>query len=197
MIYALIILWFGFWSAGAGGSIPWLKKLLDEGADWLSESPEFIIALSIANVAVYGWDTPAGWVTWLVFALSAVVAYAGKQSGTWAYLNWEGFNKDVNKDGVVDEKDGRDSTLRRINDWISNMFKYKLGDEGYSWVWAGVKGFIQTLPVGGTGALFLPLGHEVGSHAKGRLNNWNMYKEFSAGAIGIGIPCVILLLMGL
>lgn len=53
MIYfgIFLFLWFGYWSAEAGASLPWSKKWQDL-TSWASEVPEFIIALSIGTTAV-------------------------------------------------------------------------------------------------------------------------------------------------
>ena len=110
------------------------------------------------------------------------VAYAGKQSATWAYLKWQGHD---------DPDTERTSTLKPFNDFVAGLFGYRLGDEGYSWVWAATKGLIMTLPIGGTGLIFHPLGHEIGSHALGRLPRPNMWKELFGGGIGIGVAAGI------
>ena len=58
----------------------------------------------------------------------------------------------------------RDSTLKPVIDWVAARFGYKLGDEGYAWVAAGIKGLLITLPVGGMGVVLWPLAYELGSH---------------------------------
>ena len=195
MIYLFFILWFAYWSAESGASLPWSSKWQDI-KDWYSEVPEAIIALSVAGLAAWGWQkitgivmhiviNPYGWVldvTWILmflgFIISAAIAYAGKQSATWAYLTWTSHTP---------RSPNRQSTLRPFNDFIGKLFGYRLGDEGYSWIWAATKGFIMTLPLGGTGLLFHPLGHEAGSHAEDRLpGDPNMWKELAGGGIGIG-----------
>ena len=69
--------------------------------------------------------------------------------------------------------------MRGVNDWLAARLGYRLGDEGYSWIWAFTKGLITTLPLGATGAIFQPLWRELASHAKGRLpfdpNFWMEY----------------------
>ena len=165
-----------------------MRSISEKLDEWQSKSsfraaiPEIVIAVSIGVIAATGWqavfDFGFYWAVG-VFIVSAVVAYAGKQSATWAYLNWEGHTKDNNGDGVINEKDGRDSTMRGVNDWLAARLGYRLGDEGYSWVWAFTKGLITTLPLGGTGAIFQPLWREVASHAKGRLPfEHNFWMEF-------------------
>lgn len=192
-----LILWFAYWSAESGASLPW-SKLWQDKLDWLSELPEAIIALSTAGIATWGWGALFGLSPLAsvgVFIASTVVTYAGKQSATWAYLNWTGHTKDKDGDGVITDADGRNSTLFGVNNFIAGLFGFKLGDEGYSWTWAGTKGLIMTLPFAGTGAVFHPLGHELGSHAKGRLpGDANMYKELSGGGIGIGVPAALFII---
>ena len=191
----LIVGWFAYWSAESGASLPWSKS-------WqiglLDRLPELIIALTVGLVASWGWgkifDISALYIILGFFAFVAI-AFAGKESATWGYLNWTGHVKDKNDDGIIDDRDGRDSTLSGINNFIAGLFGYRLGSEGYSWIWAGVKGFIMTLPIIPTGAIFHPLGHELGSHAQGRLNgDSNMWKEMAGGGIGFGIPVVLFVL---
>ncbi len=197
-LFIAALLWFGFWSAQAGRSMRSLSVKLDSWQDkkpWYSEVPEGILALTFGTTALWGWDKvfdmPALWllVLWPIFCL---VSYAGKQSATWAYLRWEGHIKDVNGDGVHNELDGRDSTTRPINDWIAARLGYKLGDEGYSWVWAFTKGFMTTAPLGGLlGAIAQPIGREIASHAKGRLPfDSNFWMESFGDGFGYAVAWV-------
>ncbi len=135
--------------------------------------PEIVIAVSIGIIAATGWQHFFGLgflATIGVFIISGLIAYAGKQSATWAYLSWEG-HKTPDTD--------RTSTLKPVNDWLAARLGYRLGDEGYSWVWAFTKGLITTLPLGGTSAIFQPLWREIASHAKNRLPfEHNFWMEF-------------------
>lgn len=184
-IMALVIFaYFGVLSMMAGNSFPPAKEWLAE-EKWRGQLPEFAIGLSIGGLATPLWSGIFGlsgtWPFFLFIALSAI-AYAGKQSATWAYLTWEGYWEDKDGDGVITEADGRDSTMRKWNDWLASRLRYKLGDEGYSWVWAFTKGLITTLPLFGTGAIFQPLWREAFSHAKGRLKgDPNMWMELGDG----------------
>lgn len=186
--YIFLVLWLAYWSAESGASLPWSAKWQNK-KDWYSQIPEGICALTIGTVGVYGWHHIFGfnalWVIggWIAFIL---IAYAGVQSATWAYLTWTSHTP---------RNPDRGATLRPLNDFIASLFGWRLGNEGYSWVWAATKGFITTIPVGGvTGMVFFPLGHEVGSHAKGRLpGDPNMWKELTSGA-GLGVACVVFLL---
>lgn len=186
MFNLFLTLWLGFWSAESGASFPWSKKWQDL-KEWGSEIPEVILSLTIGLVATFGYCILLGinplWCL-LMFPLPSVVTYAGQQSATWAYLTWTGH---------PDPETARKSTLRPMNDFIAGLIGYKLGDEGYSWVWASTKGFIITLPIGGIGAITFPLGHELGSHAEGRLpGNPNMWKEQASGW-GLALACIIYL----
>ena len=176
----LLTLWFAYWSAESGASLPWSRKW--QGfASWGSQLPEWIIAISVASLAAWGWGEIFSLhiLTYvLILALSFVVSLAGKESGTWAYLKWT-------KDPSPNTE--RDGTLKGFNDAVGDLFGYSLGDEGYSWIWAATKGLIMTLPIGGFGVITHPLGHEIGSHAKGRLpGDPNMWKELAGGGLAYG-----------
>lgn len=190
MIYAFLVFWFGYWSAESGASLPWSESWQNK-FPFAKRLPELIIAVSIGFIAVFFWssffDFSPFWIIG-IWAASIAIAFAGKEAATWAYLDWESHTPKTPE---------RKSTLRPLNDFIGRIFGYRLGNEGYSWIWAASKGFIMTLPLGGTGALFHPIGHEIGSHAKGRLlGDSNMWKEIAGGAIGIGIPACICILLG-
>lgn len=188
MLYLFLILWLAYWSAESGASLPWSKAWQDMYSG-LSKVPEIIVSLTIGTVGVVGlanlislgtlWSIVIG----LIFT---VIAYAGVQSATWAYLRWESH---------PDPNLTRSATLKPINDFIGRLLGYKLGDEGYAWIWAATKGFITTIPVGGTGLITFPLGNELGSHAKDRLpGDSNMWKEL-AGGLALGVSCAIWLLL--
>lgn len=174
LIILISFIWFAYWGAESGASLPWSSEWQDKWS-FGSEIPEIIISLSVAIIATYGLGKLIDLSWYLLGAISlvyVVIAYIGKQSGTWAYLTWESH---------VNRNPDRQSTLRPWNDFVAGLFGWQLGDEGYSWVWAATKGFIMTLPLGGTGLIFHPIGHEIGSHAEGRLSgDRNMWKELSA-----------------
>lgn len=200
--FIIFFVWFGFWSAQAGRSMRSLSEKLDSWQDkkpWYSEVPEAIIAVTIAIVGVWGLDklfnVPALYSLGL-FCLFTVISYAGKQSATWAYLRWEGHTEDKNGDGIITDADGRDSTMRNINSWVAARLGYKLGDEGYSWVWAFTKGFITTAPVFCLGAIFQPIGREIASHAKGRLpGDSNFWMESFGDGFGYANACFFFILI--
>lgn len=189
ILFLFLFLWFGFWSAQAGYSINFLDGELQSWQQHIpygDKIPETIIALSFALIGIWGWgklfDISTLW-TLLIFAVFFAVSYAGKQSATWAYLTHEGYK---------DPDTTRTSTLKPINDYIGAQFGYKLGDEGYSWIWAATKGFITTAPVGFFGAVFQPLGREIASHAKGRLKgDSNFYMEFVGDGLGYSVACFV------
>lgn len=189
MMYFLLTMWLGYWSAESGASFPWSKTWQDLKA-WGSEVPEIILSLTIGLVATFGYCSLLGinplWCL-LMFPVPSVITYAGQQSATWAYLMWT---------GAPNKYRNRESTLRPTNDFIAGLLGFPYGSEGYSWVWAATKGFIITLPLGGLpGAVLFPLGHELGSHAKGRLpGDPNMWKEFASG-LGLGLACVFYLII--
>lgn len=196
MLFLFLLLWFGFWSAQAGRSFTSFAPWLDSWQDikpWFSQVPEAIIALTFAGIGVWGADSlfgVTGLYSILLFIVFTVIAYAGKQSATWAYLRWEGHTKDKNGDGAITDADGRNSTMRNINTWLAARLGYKLGDEGYSWVWAFTKGFITTAPVFCIGALTQPIGREIASHAKGRLpGDSNFWMEAFGDGFGYSVAC--------
>lgn len=191
MIYMLIVfcLWFGYWSAESGASLPWSHKWQNIKS-YYSEIPELVIALSFATIGFYGFsqifDISDFWAI-ILFTLFTIISYAGKQSATWVYLNWEG-HKNPNTE--------RRSTLFKLNNYIGAKMGYKLGDEGFSWVWAFTKGFITSLPVCCLAAIFQPLCREVASHAKGRLpGDPNTYMEFVGDGFAYAFACFSFLLL--
>lgn len=171
MIEAIFIILMGILGrmSGNGFGQKW-------GASWL---PEAIMCIP------YG--AALGYVLWSVNPIVAVIAgvigyaisYAGMQSATWYFLRWESHETDTTRNG----------TLKPVVDFIADRFGFKLGDEGYAWIGAAVKGFIIGLPVGGVlTALLWPLGYEIGSHAKGRVERFipdsHAVSEFMSAALG-------------
>lgn len=183
----LVVAWFAYWSAEAGASLPWSSRWQNYRGWNLRQVPEMILACSVALCGLVEWGLFGPWYETLGwFTLFSAVAYAGKQAATFAFLIWESH---------VPRNPDRQSTLRPLNDKIAKLFGWEFGDEGYSWVWAMTKGFIITAPVNPVlGAVFHPLGHELGSHAKGRLpGDPNKWKEIAGGA-GLGVAIAIALL---
>lgn len=156
--------------AEAGGSFFVANHL----PEWLTWLPELLLALVVGLCSYIGF----GWIG----LVGTAVSYAGIQAATWAYLKWE-YNPTPNTK--------RSATIKPVVDFFAKMLDFKLGDEGYSWIWAAVKGFIITLPVGGTGVITFPLGHEVASHADGRLpGDPNTWRELVSG-FAIGLSCLL------
>lgn len=183
MITLLLTLYQGTLSRLAGNgfgkqwNVPWL--------------PEVLFALPFGLAFAYGLSLFTGfWWTMLGGALAWGWSYLFMQSGTWLFLKWEGHDNPGTK---------RSATLKHIVDWIADKLGYKLGDEGYSWVAAGVKGFLIGLPVGGIPlAILWPVGYEIGSHAKGRVEQFGIdphaLSEVFAG-IGAGLSIAIYLVL--
>lgn len=157
------------------------------GQRWkASQAPELFYALPIAAANAYAWH--AFGFEWYVvvtaFVVSTAIAYAGVQSATWYFLRWESHS---------DPNTARTSTLKPIVDFIAARFGWQLGDEGYAWLAAGLKGFIIGLPIGGIPlAVLFPLGHEIGTHAAGRITDieTNTVRDLVTGAM-TGIAIVI------
>lgn len=191
ILFIVLFFWFGFWSAQAGRTISYVNEKLDDWQDknkLYEKVPEIIIGSTIGLIGVWGWDKlfnlePSMFI--VMFVLGSLIAYGGKESATWAYLNWEGH-----------EGTPRNSTLRKINDIIAGWFGFKLGDEGYSWVWASTKGFITTLPIGFLGAIFLPVGKEIASHAKERLPlHYSFWQEFAGDGFAYSASATLFIIL--
>ena len=190
-LWFALFIWMGFWSSQAGGSFPFWRSWQEERSHG-NRIPELVLAVSIGSIGVWGWgklfpdiSSLMAVALWLVLI---VISFGGKESGTWGYLNHTGHTKDMNKDGVIDNKDARDGTTTRWNIWLASWFGWKLGDEGFSWVWAFTKGLMTTLPLGGLGCISQPIGREIASHAKGRLKgDPNTYMEFVGDGFGYSV----------
>ena len=173
MIYALIIAYIAIAGrlSGSGFGSRW-------GAPWI---PEALFAHAIGTALGYAlaphigpnWATLAGCIAW-------GWSYGFMQSGTWMFLKWVKHFPNLE----------RKATLKPITDWIANRFGYKLGDEGYSWIAAGIKGFLIGLPIGGIPLMILwPLGYEIGSHSKWKKD---VVREVAAG-VGAGLSICLFL----
>ena len=162
MIRIILLLTIKFiLGAESGASFSWSSKWQDK-KPWYSEVPEAVDALLIGALAVAGY-IDAGLISSYteiiaVYIVSCITSYAGIQSATWMFLDWTG--KENKKHG------NRSSTTKPLVDWIAEKFGWKLGDEGYSWIAAIVKGTIITLPLGGFGGPFFAFGYEIGDWFK-------------------------------
>lgn len=135
---ALILVYTSIMSGWSGGSLRGHR--LFGKFDFL---PEFLFALPFALVLypLIGW-----------YGLAAVPwSYAWKQTGHANALNWG---------SRADHK--RTNTLTPLVDWIADKLNIKIFGRGYSFLFFAVKGFLITLPVGGSGVLFYPLGYDIG-----------------------------------
>lgn len=96
-----------------------------------------------------------GW--WAV--LASVWTYLWFQSGTWPILSWG--------KGIVNFT--RTSTLKPVVDWFADKLKISNTTKAYNILYAAIRGFLITLPVGGHGFVTSPiareLGHRTGNHA--------------------------------
>lgn len=167
--------------AGSGFGQKW-------GAAWLPEALftyPFGFALGYALAPHIGpnYATLAGVIGWLW-------SFGFMQSATWMFLRWESHDNPNTKRG---------GTLKGLTDHIAKVFGYKLGDEGYAWVAAGVKGFLIGLPVGGVAlAILWPLGYEIGSHATGRTEKYGIDPHaVSEVAAGVGAALSVALFLAL
>lgn len=134
------------------------------GASWLPEAL-FAMVFGGANALVVDLYF-GGWWAVLSFVLSSLISYAGMQSATGPILPWdvEGLRNPNKK-----------YKLRPVADWIAARFKVQFDSEAYAWIWAAIKGFIIGLPVGGVLlAVLWPLGYEIGSHTRGRVEKWGL-----------------------
>ena len=167
------------------------------GIAWL---PEWLYAIPFGLAASYAYFHLIGsdlnqLVAIAIGAVGVLISYAGMQSATWYFLRWEKHsNPNLTRGG----------TVKPVVDFIAKLFGWKIGDEGYAWVGAAVKGFIIGLPVGSIITTILwPLGYEIGSHAKGRVERFGIkdshaVSEFlSAAGGGVAIMVFIEIIKGI
>ena len=198
MIRLLILLVFKFILGGeAGASFSWSAKWQDK-KPWFSEIPELVDAFILASMAAYGWsfitDMTDIWSVSIgfygiglskgavLFLMFMGVAYAGIQSATWMFLRWYSHS---------DPNTTRESSTKPVVDWVAEKFGWKLGDEGYAWVSATIKGTIITLPAGGFGGLFFASGYEIGSWFKRKGRDKYLPKWMKPHAVAEGMSFVL------
>lgn len=163
--------------AESGASFKWSAKWQNKTVlgHNLQQLPEILDALILAHMAVLFWS---GFfdldviksigiglyhfglsIGALLFVLFFLISYAGIQSATWMFLRWESHD---------DPNTERSSTTKPLVDFIAHRFGWELGDEGYAWTAATVKGSIIFFPFGGPigiiGGLMFACGYEIGSH---------------------------------
>jgi len=155
MIWLFFILWQGLLARLSGNGF---------GARWgLSWLPELLFSLPFGFAL--GWalnQFGLGFAPCLVFfALGWGISYAGMQSATWMFLQWGGHDEPQTQ---------RSATLKPLVDWLAGKLGYSLGDEGYSWIAAALKGFIIGLPVGGVlNAALWPMAYDTGDFIGSKL----------------------------
>lgn len=137
MLSAVIMAVLNGW---AGGSL-WPAQHLK---GFWTNAPELLFAAGIA----YGSYTLFGWI-----GLLGVLSYFPLQSGTWIILPWR-------TKGVRNLTRG--ATLKPISDWIAKRFNIEFDTVAYAAIYAAVKGFLITLPIGGAGLVYMPLSYEIG-----------------------------------
>lgn len=162
MIEFLIIPFMAITSGWAGGSL-WGHKMFGR-LDFL---PEVLFALGIMWAVEGEWGGLAG--------LAMLWAYIWMQTGHANALPW----------GDGGHNPERENTLDPLVKWLCDKLKIAYFSKNYARLFMAVKGFLITLPVGGTGFLFWPLGYEIGHRAKNHL-----VSELCAGA-GVGISILI------
>lgn len=141
----------------AGGSLPGSQYLDRWKITWL---PEALFAFGCALPMIVNFGL------WGCIAIP--FSYMFLQSGTWIILPWR--DKGV-------RNTTRGATLKPISDWIANKLNFDFDSVQYAATYAAVKGFLITLPLGGFGALYMPLSYELGY----RLGH-NKWSEMAFGA---------------
>ena len=146
IIFLAFFLTLGTASAQAGYSMTFFNNRLQEWQNRIpagGKVPEIFLGGFFGVVAILGWDHAYGLVSqylaanpitdiiglflaaglfFLLFLFGAFVAFVGKESATVFYLpgNWEGWAKDSDGDGDIDEDDLRGSTMRD-RDWETDQ----------------------------------------------------------------------------
>jgi hypothetical protein len=190
MIRILFIIFKFILGAESGASFPWSAKWQKNtiAGHTLQQLPELIDAFLLALIAMQGYrllglDLPFHWEAFVYLVVTAII-YAGVQSATWMFLQWEGHdNPNIE----------RSSTTKPVVDFVAKKLGWKLGDEGYSWVAATIKGTLITLPLGGLGGILFALGYEIGSHAHGRVDRFFNAHIIAEGMSFVGIACYALI----
>lgn len=190
MIYFLFILLMFWLGAESGASFPWSKKWQQGYGVDLGKLPELVASILLGFIAMQGYQnlglTADFHIETGIFLAVVAIIYAGIQSATWMFVAWT-------KDGTPNT--ARNSDLKPIVDWLAEKCGWKLGDEGYSWVAAAIKGTVITLPMGGLGGLLFALGYEIGSHARGRVDKWFNPHIIAEGMSFVGVGIYVLLFL--
>lgn len=204
-IFLFLILMFVL-GVESGASFPWSEKWQRGLGLPLAQVPEMLSALILSGMAIHGyfllgidldmilkvgfWHFHFGLsLGFILFIIISLITYAGIQSATWLFLHWTTYdNPDME----------RTSTTKPLVDLLAyKIGGWKLGEEGYAWTACALKGLIITLPFGGLGVILFPLGYEIGSHARGRVDKWFNPHIIAEGLsfIGLGISILIFILV--
>lgn len=197
-------IWFGYWGAESGASLPWSSKWQKAFGINLRQVPEIVFATSAAGAWVYIRNMPDElplWINVYDFLTASIVMYAGKQAATWALLSnvfTEGYQRDDNGDGVVDYNDGRKSKIKNVADDLAESLNIPITSPKYALVWAFVKGALMTLPIGLglVGGVFHALGHWIAMKlfynpdGTGKVKKPNAYKEWVGSGLCIAVSLV-------
>jgi hypothetical protein len=196
IIITILLVLFFYLGVEAGASWPWSDKW--QTNKFKKKLPELALAGLIAGLSLVMWGVDGAYGLAILIA-SFVVALAGIEAATWSFIQWTTKHKDATT--------GRTFSLQPIVDWLAfRIGGWRLGDEGYSWTAATVKGTIICLPVATVfapiGGLLFAFGYEIGSHFKGRVTKFNPHivsegmSFMLLGAFCIGIFAVTRNILG-
>lgn len=159
----------------AGGGL-WAHKI-PKAFTWI---PELMFCLPIAVVFSAMLPFSFGWFL-LCFFIIWIWSYLWVQSGHKDALGWDEAPAAL-----------RNNTLTPAVIWLGEKFKIKRGTESYAWLFTAIKGFLCC----GVGVVSFPLGYEIGSHARGRVERWGIdphaISEITVGALtGLFIGLIV------
>lgn len=121
-------------------------------------------------------------------ALCQINLYYGLVSVPWAYIFFQTGHANALPWGDGNHNPNRSNTLSPVIKWLSDRLGIDYYSRNYARLFMAVKGFLITLPVGGLGFFFFPLGYEIG-HRTGR----HVVSEVLSGA-GIGLSIYLRLI---
>lgn len=169
---SIILAVFFYLGAEAGQSFPWSSKW--QTNKFKQRLPEILLAIMFTGFANLVYQNIGLSTLWqvILFPVSLIISYAGIESATWKFIQWDSKHPSFDK--------GRTSTTKRFVDWLAwKVGKWEQGEEGYSWTACTVKGTIICLPfaliLAPVGGLFFAFGYEIGSHAKKYLHGFNLH----------------------
>lgn len=200
VVFFSSFIWFGYWGAESGASLPWSKKWQKGWGLPLGQLSEMIFAISVAGAWCFIRNVDEVlplWVNVHDVVRDSLIVYAGKQAATWALLSnvmTKGYQTDTNNDGVVDYDDGRKSKIKNIVDDLADSIDVPITSPKYGVVWAFTKGALMTLPIGlgVIGGVFHALGHWVAvkvfydDEGRGKVSHPNAYKEWIGTGLCLG-----------